>query len=49
LTAKNPSFKVVYFSFSFEAIDNQAQKNEVMGKVLDWLSAMRQADAEVIR
>jgi hypothetical protein len=30
-------YKVVYFGFGFEAINSQADRNEVMWRVLDWL------------
>ena len=34
-------YKVVYFSYSFEAISTQAHRNEVMHRVLTWLSPPR--------
>ncbi len=29
-------YKVVYFSFGFEAIDNASDRNTVMGRIIDW-------------
>ena len=32
------TYKVVYFAFGFEAINNAAHRAEVMGRVLGWLT-----------
>jgi PKD repeat protein len=37
VTYQNGTYSVVYFSFGFEAIDNQAERVEVMLRTLDWL------------
>jgi len=37
LAVETGIFSVVYFAFGFEGINSQADRNEVMGRVLDWL------------
>ena len=39
LKVDNGIFKVVYFAFGFEAIDNAADRSNVMRKVIEWLYA----------
>jgi len=38
------TYKVVYFAFGFEAIDSEADRNGVMGKVLEYLSCGNKPD-----
>ena len=37
LTVETGTYKLVYFAFGFEAIDNQADRHGMMGRILDWL------------
>ena len=37
LTFENGTYKLVYFSFGFEAISSGAMRGQVMARVLDWL------------
>lgn len=41
VTVDNGLFRVVYFSFGFEAINTTEDRNYVMKKVLDWLAVDR--------
>ncbi len=37
IRAATPIYKVVYFAFGFEAIDNTSDRGQVLYKVIDWL------------
>jgi subtilisin family serine protease len=37
LTVDQGAYKIVYFAFGFEAIDNAAARGAVMSRILDWL------------
>ncbi|MFO7914387.1 MAG: S8 family serine peptidase [Candidatus Krumholzibacteriales bacterium] len=37
LSVDNGTYKLVYFAFGFEAIDNEADRHGMMGRILDWL------------
>ena len=39
IKANTTTYKVVYFAFGFEAINNSADRNTVMGRVIRWLSS----------
>jgi len=39
IKANTTTYKVVYFAFGFEAINNSADRNTVMGRVIGWLSS----------
>jgi hypothetical protein len=38
IKANTTTYKVVYFAFGFEAINNSADRNTVMSRVISWLS-----------
>jgi uncharacterized repeat protein (TIGR01451 family) len=46
LAYENPPFKSVFFSFPFEALD-EASAEEVMGRVISWLSWLGESKLEV--
>jgi hypothetical protein len=41
------AYKVVFFGFGFEAIDNAASRDSVMARVIRWLGAPTAADPEI--
>jgi subtilisin family serine protease len=37
LTVDDGTYKLVYFAFGFEAVDNMTDRGNLMGRILDWL------------
>jgi len=44
IKADTGTYKVVYFAFGFEAVNSETARNELMGKVIEYLSCERKPD-----